>query len=115
MDITAKRDEYRRSLAQSLKETVIQLSRLKEVDRIILFGSYATGRSDLFSDIDIAVIMNSDKTFIERTGMLRKHLKATIDLDLFVYTPDEWQKNRHRAFFQNILKTGKILYEKNRN
>ena len=46
------------------------LSGLEEVERVSLFGSYARGRADLFTDLDILVIMHTDKGFIDRLSML---------------------------------------------
>jgi len=59
--LTSKRQEYRKLLQYSANEIVTKLSRLN-VKGISLFGSYARGTLDLFTDLDVLVIMNSDFT-----------------------------------------------------
>ena len=57
---------------------------------VITFGSYATGRRDLFTDLDLVVIMETKEVFIQRTVELYRNLNCEVDLDLFVYTPEEF-------------------------
>jgi len=112
MPLAEKRKRYCRDLENSLRDIVDRLSRMPEVKKIILFGSYADGRRDLLTDLDIAVVMDSDKSFLERSVQLRNLLDVNVDLDMLVYTTDEWRQNSDRPFFKNILSSGKVLYEK---
>ncbi|MGQ9631115.1 MAG: nucleotidyltransferase domain-containing protein [bacterium] len=45
-------ESYRKRLDEALKKAVRELSRIDGIERVILFGSYAKGRADLFTDID---------------------------------------------------------------
>lgn len=77
---------------------------------IILFGSCAKGRITKKSDIDICVVTNTDdkrKTVID----ILTDIDYTIDLDIVVYTPDEWQryKNDQATFAGIINRTGVSL------
>jgi predicted nucleotidyltransferase len=110
--LAEKRQRYCRDLEDSLRDIVDRLSQVPEVEKIILFGSYSEGRRDLLTDLDIAVVMDSDKPFLERSAQLRNLVGVNVDLDLLVYTPVEWQQNSGRPFFRNILSNGKVLYEK---
>ena len=110
--LAEKRIRYSRDLEKSLQDILDRLSQVPEVEKIILFGSYSEGRKDLLTDLDIAVVMNSDKSFLERSAQLRTLVGVNVDLDLLVYTPDEWRQNADRPFFKNILSSGKVLYEK---
>ena len=110
--LAEKRERYCRDLEQSLRNVVDRLSQIPEVEKIILFGSYEGGRRDLLTDLDIAVVMDSDQPFLERCAQLLQLVDATVDLDLLVYTPDEWRQNAGKAFFKKIVSTGKMLYEK---
>lgn len=112
--LTESRTAYSNLLKASLDQIVTKLSALEEVERVSLFGSYARGRIDLLTDLDILVIMNTDKSFIERLRMLYGLLAVPVDLDLLCYTPDEWKKMRERAFFKRILQEEVVLYEKRR-
>ena len=82
--------------------------------KIILFGSMAAGNSHLWSDIDIVVVRETDKNFIDRGLEIIKKFKTMIGIDLLVYTPDEFKKmSTERPFFQQeILAKVKLLYER---
>ena len=99
-------------LEQSLQEIVTKLSALEGVERISLFGSYARGRADLFTDLDILVVMDTDKAFLERLRILYRLLAVPVDLDLFCYTPQEFRSLKERPFFKRILQGEVVLYEK---
>ena len=110
-----KRAAYVRLLKESLSRIVDTLSSLKEVERVSLFGSYARGRADLFTDLDIMVVMRTDKGFVERLKMLYGLLAVPVDLDLLCYTPQEILSLKERPFFKQILQDEVVLYEKERN
>lgn len=110
--LTQKRFAYVQSLEINLKRIVDRLGKIPEVRQAILFGSYAEGRRDLFTDLDIIVIMDSDMDFIQRTANLYQVLNVGVDLDLLVYKPDEFEKMRTRGFVRQALKSGQVIYEK---
>ena len=112
VSIKQKRDDYSRALDSALRKIVIQLSQIPEVERVLLFGSYATGRRDLFTDLDLLVVMDSEQDFIHRTAELYAKIHTDVDMDLLVYTPDELMKNRENSFIRGVLETGKVVYEK---
>jgi predicted nucleotidyltransferase len=64
--IDQMRADYRQLLDQSLRKIVQQLSKMPSVEKVILFGSYVIGRRDLFTDLDLIVVMYSDQAYIER-------------------------------------------------
>ena len=84
-------------------------------DKIILFGSYAEGMSNKDSDLDIAVIKETDTPNYLRSSEIRKYLRGMlIPMDIVVYTQpeiEEW-KDVKQAFITQILQTGKVVYEK---
>jgi predicted nucleotidyltransferase len=110
--VERKRKEYARALDRAVARAIEQLSRMPEVDRAILFGSYANGRRDLFTDLDVLVVMKSDLDFVSRTADLYGRLDMDVDFDLLVYTPEELDRRRETGFVQHVLKTGKVIYEK---
>lgn len=85
---------------------------MPEVQKVILFGSYAAGRRDLLTDLDILVVMDSPLDFVARNVELARRLRAGVALDLLVYTPQEMEQMRDRPFLRHALKTGKVLYER---
>lgn len=110
--LTARRQHYVEALARELDALVQQLSRFPEVHKVILFGSYAAGRRDLLTDLDLLVVMDSELDFVTRTVELARRLHASVALDLLVYTPQEIERLRDTPFLRHVLQTGKVLYEK---
>ena len=101
-----------------LKEELERILRIiiEEYDpeKIILFGSLVSGELHEWSDIDLLIIKSTEKRPIERILELSRLIKPKIGIDLFIYTPEEYQlllKERY-SFLVNILKTGEIAYEK---
>ena len=62
------------------------------VKRAIVFGSWARGEADGFSDLDLAVVMDTDLPPRARALALAKELDQALPMvvDLLVYTPDEF-------------------------
>lgn len=110
--IAARREEHVADLARNLESVVQQLASLPAVQKVILFGSYAAGRRDLFTDLDLLVIMESDLEFLPRNIALARQVHATVAMDLMAYTPEEIERMRDRPFIRHALKTGKVVYEK---
>jgi predicted nucleotidyltransferase len=114
MVLTERRAEYAEALERALDEVVAHLARMPEVERVILFGSYAAGQRDLFTDLDLLVVMSSEQDFVHRTAELYRQMAAGVDLDLLVYTPEEFERLRQSGFVRQAVETGKVLYEKGR-
>ena len=106
-----KRQEYRELLRRSVEGIASRLAPL-DAEKISLFGSYARGRADLFTDLDVLVIMNTDKPFIERAGDIYRLLCLPVDADVLCYTPEEFRRMCDTPFMKKILEDEVILYEK---
>ena len=107
-----KRKDHRANLSSSLSNIVNHLSSIPEVKRVVLFGSYVAGRRDLFTDLDLLVIMESDLDFVQRTAELYRQLSFSVDLDMLVYTPEEFGRMKHKGFMRLAVENGQVLYEK---
>ncbi|MFP3898649.1 MAG: nucleotidyltransferase domain-containing protein [Dehalococcoidia bacterium] len=110
-ELVRRRREYRRLLHHSASEIVTRLSHL-DVHRISLFGSYARGRSDLLTDLDVLVVMESDKAFPERIAEIHGLLALPVDADILCYTPQEFERMRETPFLRKALADEVVLYEK---
>ena len=85
-------------------------------EKIILFGSYAAGNPLSDSDVDLFIIMNSEKPSWEKSIEVSLALRHTFPIDIIVKTPEEIDKrlNAGDFFLSDILKKGKVLYERPR-
>ncbi|MCX7667610.1 MAG: nucleotidyltransferase domain-containing protein [Atribacterota bacterium] len=112
VDLVVKRKEYLNKLEESVQKIVEVLSCLPEIERIILFGSYARGRKDLLTDLDVLVVMETELDPLARTAFIYERLFLPVDCDILVYTPVELERMKEQPFLRQILKEGKVLYEK---
>ncbi|ADL07453.1 nucleotidyltransferase domain-containing protein [Thermosediminibacter oceani] len=111
MDIKRAEKEYKALLESELERITAELKKLG-AEKILLFGSYAAGRKDLLTDLDIIVVLKSDLPFIERIGFIYRKVAPRVAADILVYTPEEWQTVKKKPFFKKAAAEGRVLYEK---
>jgi uncharacterized protein len=100
-----------------LKEIIRRIAQSCDPERILLFGSYASGHPNQNSDVDLLVIVRNSKLPIYKRGRaIRKQLWGITDVpkDILVYTQQEIEgwKMVEEAFITSAIKTGKVLYER---
>jgi predicted nucleotidyltransferase len=108
------RAERKKLLEEELYRIAEVVKEEYDPEKIILFGSLAEGKVHEWSDIDLLIVKRTSKRPIERCLEVCKLIKPKIGIDLFIYTPEEYETfiNERFSFLTNILKMGKILYEK---
>jgi len=90
------------------------LTALKEnnipINRAILFGSYANGKFNNWSDIDIAIVSDifEGSRIKDRSKIRRITLSVSCDIEVLPYKTDDF--NEEDPFVREIIETGiKIL------
>ncbi len=84
-----------------------------EPEKIILFGSWARGEATRRSDIDLFMLWQCDIRPIDRIGeVLNLLIDSPRSVDAIVYTPEELSRCKHRPFIAQLLREGKVLYER---
>ncbi len=96
---------------------IVEYLRPLRPDKIILFGSYAYGKPNEESDIDLLLVKDIDKHkardyLVEAQLRVRDLIaKYKVGFD-FLVAGDAFLKNRKDFFYQKeILEKGKVLYE----
>ena len=81
-------------------------------ERIILFGSYASGQNTEDSDVDLLVILPFEEMATEKAIAIRQQIKAPFPLDLMARTPQQIQKRLEMGdyFIHDIINKGRVLY-----
>lgn len=111
-DLERKRNAYIGRLEDAVNRLTKTLSQMPEVELVILFGSYARGRRDLLTDLDVLVVMRTELDFLERTKLLYQTLALPVDSDIICYTPEEFDALKGCGFVKAALSEGIVLYEK---
>jgi len=80
--------------------------------RVILYGSYATGTNKDDSDIDVVVISDdfNGKSYWERIDILADAIyEIFAPVEAVAMTPDEWE--RGDSFITDFARKGEVLFD----
>lgn len=99
---------------QKLKIVIQKIVQNYAPEKIILFGSYAWGKTTKDSDFDLFIIKNDKKDFLTEQQKIRHIIDGEIAADILVHTQKEVDKrlNLGDFFFADIINKGKYLYGK---
>ncbi|MGB7248641.1 MAG: nucleotidyltransferase domain-containing protein [Phormidesmis sp.] len=96
-----------------LDQATERLKAAFDPEKIILFGSWACGDATRRSDIDLFMLWQCDIRPLERIGkVLSLLMDAPRAVDAIVYTPEELSRCKDRPFIAQLLREGKVLYER---
>jgi predicted nucleotidyltransferase len=79
-------------LHKLINEIIQKLAGQIDLEKIVLFGSQLTGKTDEYTDLDILIIAPSQERPLDRRLKVRRllhDLDKNIGLDIFFYTPKE--------------------------
>lgn len=87
-----------------------------DLKMIIIFGSVARGTADGNSDLDMLIVMDTDKKRAERVADVQICLwkrDLILEKDIIVVTPKEYEerKDDEHSFIHEIVSTGVVAYE----
>ena len=86
---------------------VAELASILEIERIILFGSRASGTAAPRADIDLAVSApGADRACWHRIEHLADQARTLLPIDLI------WLEEASQEFRAEILRTGRVIYER---
>ena len=107
----------RDKLHELITEIIQKLAGQIDLEKIVLFGSQVTGKTDEYSDLDILIIAPSQERPLDRRLRVRRllyELNKRIGLDLLFYTPEEVErfKDHPSSFLHHVLATGITIYDK---
>ena len=94
------------SLVQSIVEAVHPL-------KIILFGSYARGKMNPDSDIDVLLVMPEGVHCRRTAQLLYRQIKGLgVPFDILVTTPSDLEKHKDNIglIYRTVLQEGREIY-----
>jgi len=110
-EIIKRKNERKKKLKNALESIKHQLINLG-AKKIILFGSLNEDEIDIYSDLDLFVIMPSNKTGKEWLDFIYENFERDIASDIIVYNEKEFKDNVGvNSFINEIVNTGTLIYE----
>ena len=98
-----------------VKNITDQIVKKYKPEKVILFGSGSSRAMRQESDIDLLIIKNTKKKYLDRVREVALMLDSKFPTDVFILTPQELDKAvaQNRFFIvDEILPKGKTIYEK---
>ena len=97
---------------KEIEKIIGQIEDKYQPEKIILFGSYASGRPKKNSDVDLVVIKQTRERFVRRLMRMAEIVRSSLGTEILVYTPKEWQDalREENYFIKEIAKNGKVVY-----
>jgi uncharacterized protein len=83
-------------------------------ERIILFGSLANETVREWSDLDVVIIKETAKPFLQRMREVALLCRPSVGVDFLVYTPREFAQmiaDKNPFLLEEVLRKGKVVYE----
>lgn len=113
--VSSKTDPFtsrKRIPVRAIRAIVKQIVGKFNPDKIILFGSYAYGKPEPSSDVDLLVVMDTPLRNREQAAQIARAIDYHFGLDLLVRTPQQLAERLALGdfFMQDITKKGKVLY-----
>ena len=96
-----------RKIENTVKSYLAQLESIGiHVQQAILFGSYASGKNDEWSDIDLAIVSKDfiGDRFEDRNKIRKITLQVNSDISPMPYRPEDFNDSDY--FVKEILETG---------
>jgi|FLYL01.1.fsa_nt_gi predicted nucleotidyltransferase len=84
-------------------------------EKIILFGSAASGDAREDSDLDLLIIKRTEEPYFKRIREVNHAIHLWRSTDIIVLTPEEVDKGiRDNRFFltKEVLAKGRVIYER---
>ncbi len=87
-----------------------------EPEQVILFGSHARGEGGSHSDVDLLVVFRADAGRLSLGNPIRRAIaeRFVLPVDVLIRSPEVLaeQRNDPYSLMHQVLKEGKVLYER---
>ncbi len=111
MVISVEGEKRKQRLEGELERVLPKIIELG-AQKVILFGSLATGNVGRASDIDLIIVKDTDKRFMDRLDEFYVGLEPNVGMDILVYTPAEFEEMKvTSSLVRRAIREGKVLYE----
>jgi len=108
-------NNHQDNLAKALDHILQILATEYGAEKVILFGSMANAKVSEWSDLDLVIVKDTDKPFLQRLREVALLCRAPVGVDYLVYTPrelDQMVADRNPFILEEVIRKGKVLYER---
>ncbi len=98
---------------EDIRQAVVNVAKRNGARKAILFGSYARGTATAHSDVDLLFVEATELPFLARLDRYFDPLvdRLKIGIELFVYTPEEFERMAQSGLVAQAVREGIVLYE----
>lgn len=103
------------NLTEQLPEITRRIVQTSNPEKIILFGSYARGKANADSDLDLLVIVPKAQHLRQESIRVRRALRGLlVPVDIIMATSEQIRRlgNVTGLVYQSALREGTVLYER---
>ena len=114
-DTRANVNSMQTDTEKTLRQMVERIAKRFSPERIILFGSHATGTAGPDSDVDLLVVMTPNRSkAAQELDILKALRRYHMPKDVIVTTPEDfaWRKCIPGTIERPAAREGRVLYEK---
>jgi uncharacterized protein len=97
-----------------VRECLAPVLRRHGILKAVVFGSVARGEPSPRSDVDLILVQQTDKRFLDRYEGLELDLHKAFPyatIEALIYTPEEMERMQQRRFIATALRGGKGIYD----
>ncbi len=109
-------DDRRKLLKAELNRCLDLLINRYRAQKVLLFGSMIGDDTSEWSDLDLVIVKETNRRFLDRTKEVMQLLQLRVGADILVYTPAEFERlSVERGFIRDeIVGKGQVLYDRGR-
>lgn len=91
----------------------LEIGKLFNPERVVLFGSHARGDATPDSDVDLLVIMPGKGRPVEQSVQIRLMVRPPFPVDILVRSPESVRERIAMGddFMRDVIEKGVVLYE----
>ena len=95
-----------------LKEVTVKIFNEFKPEMIVLFGSWAWGKPNIDSDVDLLIVKETTDTRTLARNIDRLVFPRSFPLDLIVINPQDMERRKelNDLFIKDILTRGRVLH-----
>lgn len=101
-------------MKRTIKRIIAYAASIADPEKIILFGSMAQERNNIYSDVDLLIVSENPEIKEEVVARIKNFSsQLSLKIDVLIYSQSEVERacQKRYSFLEAIVKSGRIVYE----